>query len=100
MWLTQEEQAALADNRTALWNRRTPVYEDGEIPMEYCPGCKTRDNRIEALQAQVRDRDQRIAALIMEANGLRAELGMLRMSFQRQITDRSDEAKPEESAQA
>ncbi len=100
MWLTQEEQAALADNRAALWNRRTPLYENGEIPMEYCPGCRTRDNRIEALQAQVQDKDQRIAALLMEADSLRAELGMLRMGFQPQITSKSDEAHPEQPTQA
>lgn len=32
-WETQEERDALADNRTAIWSGRTPLYESGELPM-------------------------------------------------------------------
>jgi len=32
-WESPAERDALSDNRTALWNGRTPIYESGEVPM-------------------------------------------------------------------
>jgi len=69
-WETQEERDGLADNRERIWNRKTPLWESGELPMS-----ETRElqeamamlgdarRAVAAYEQIVVEKDQQIAAL-------------------------------------